>query len=326
IFLVGDFTARVGDPDKTKTRNLLSEEEIKKNMAGWKKQASQLIDFESKKNPVRFERNYKWLSKLKLADLIELMSHITAQRMLERDLFERRIEKGIPVRLQEFIYPLLQGYDGVAMEIDMEIGGTDQIFNMLVGRDLLKSYLGKEKFVRANKMVPAPSGGTMSKSKGNGINLNDSSEDIYGKAMSYSDTFIPTGLELLTDVPLKEIKKIEREIEKGANPMQFKKLMAFEIVKTIKGEKEAVKAQKEFERVFQKQKRPTQAEKVDIKKLSLERLVKIGAASSKSQAKRLIEQGAVKVNEEKKNDWKKEIDLQKGDIVQVGPKKFYEIK
>jgi len=326
IFLVGDFTARVGDPDKAKTRNLLSEEEIKKNMARWKKQASQLIDFESKKNPVKFEGNYKWLSKLKLADLIELMSHITAQRMLERDLFERRIEKGIPVRLQEFIYPLLQGYDGVAMKIDMEIGGTDQIFNMLVGRDLLKSYLGKEKFVRANKMVPAPSGGTMSKSKGNGINLSDSSEDIYGKAMSYSDAFIPTGLELLTDVPLKEIEKIEREIEEGANPMQFKKLMAFEIVKTIKGEKEAVKAQKEFERVFQRQKKPTKAEKVDIKKLSLESLVKIGAASSKSQAKRLIKQGAVKVNEEKKSDWKKEIDLQRGDIIQVGPKEFYEIK
>ena len=206
IFLVGDYTAKIGDPDKDTTRKMLTDEEIENNMSSWKQQAGQLIDFGGK-NPVRFERNYKWLSKLKLNDLIKLMSNITVQRMLERDMFERRIKEGDPIRLHEFIYPLMQGYDGVAMEVDMEIGGTDQTFNMLVGRDLIESYLGKEKFVRTNKMMDAPDGRTMSKTKGNGINLADSPEEIFGKAMSYSDGHILPGFELLTAVPMEEIEK-----------------------------------------------------------------------------------------------------------------------
>jgi tyrosyl-tRNA synthetase len=323
IFLVGDFTARVGDPDKKMTRNLLTEKEIKKNMAGWKKQASQLIDFNDKKNPVRFEGNYKWLSKLKLYDLIKLMSCITVQRMLERDLFEKRIRKGNPIRLQEFIYPLMQGYDGVAMEVDMEIGGADQTFNMLLGRDLIKSYLGKEKFIRTNKMVLAPDGRNMSKTKGNGINLNDSGKEIYGKAMSYPDEFILEGLELLTDMPLENIREIEKEMKKGANPMVFKKLMAFEIVKTIKGEKKALLAQEEFENIFQRHQRPTKIPKVRIKELSIGSLVEIKAAVSKNEARRLMTQGAVRVNDGKVTDWRKEIKLNKGDVIQVGKRKFY---
>jgi tyrosyl-tRNA synthetase len=325
IFLVGDFTARVGDPDKKTTRKLLTGKEIKKNMAGWKKQTSQLIDFNDRKNPVKFEGNYKWLSKLKLYDLIKLMSSITVQRMLERDLFERRIKNGAPIRLQEFIYPLLQGYDGVAMEVDMEIGGADQTFNMLVGRDLVKSYLGKEKFVRTNKMVVSPDGKSMSKTLGNGINLSDSGKEIYGKAMSYPDEFILQGLELLTDVPLEVMEDVEREIKKGANPMQFKKLMAFEIVKTIKGEREAGKSQKEFENVFQERKKPSKIPKVRIKELSIDSLVNIKAVSSRSEAKRLILQGAVEINNKKIIDWKREIKLKKGDLIKVGKRKFYQV-
>lgn len=184
IFLVGDFTSRVGDPDKDVVRQMLTTEQIAQNMKNWKQQAGKLIDFEGE-NPVQFWHNYDWLSKLKLEDIIELMSHMTVQRMLERDMFDRRYKEGGPIYLQEFIYPLMQGYDSVAMDIDIEICGADQTFNALVGRKLCNEYLGKERFVRTNVMMDAPNGRTMSKTKGNGINLADTPEDMYGKAMSY---------------------------------------------------------------------------------------------------------------------------------------------
>jgi tyrosyl-tRNA synthetase len=328
IFLIGDYTAKVGDPDKDTTRKMLTDEDIEKNMSGWKKQASQLIDFGGE-NPVRFERNYKWLSKLKLNDLIKLMSSITVQRMLERDMFERRIKEGDPIRLHEFIYPLMQGYDGVAMEVDMEIGGTDQTFNMLVGRDLIGSYLGKEKFVRTNKMMDAPDGRTMSKTKGNGINLADSPADMFGKAMSYSDQHILSGFELLTMVSMKEIEKIKMAMEKGENPMIFKKKMAFEIVKTIKGENAAEMAQKHFEQVFSKKELPTEISEIKVSSGEelINVLVKNKLATSKTDARRKIDQGGIKVDNEIIHDWQLKLDKSfNGKILKAGKREFRRIK
>lgn len=296
IFLVGDFTAKVGDPDKDSTRSLLSDEQIEANMAGWKKQAAQLIDFGGD-NPVRFERNHKWLSKLTLDDLIRLMSKITVQRMLDRDMFNRRIKEGNPIGLHEFIYPLMQGFDGVAMEVDMEIAGADQTFNTLVGRDLNKAYLGKEKFIRTNKMMDAPDGRTMSKTKGNGINLGDTAEVMYGKAMSYPDTAILAGLELLTNVPMDEVAQIGQKIGQGTNPMNYKKLMAFEIVRAIKGDKEAKAAQEYFEKTVQNKEIPDQVEEAYLPIASyklIDLLVELKMATSKGEARRLIEQGGIK--------------------------------
>ncbi len=328
IFLVGDYTAKVGDPDKETTRGMLSDEQIEKNMSGWKEQAAQLIDF-SGNNPVRFERNYKWLSKLKLDNLIKLMSNITVQRMLERDLFERRIKEGDPIRLHEFIYPLMQGYDGVAMEVDMEIGGSDQTFNMLVGRELSKGYLGKEKFVRTNKMMDAPDGRTMSKTKGNGINLSDTPEDMFGKAMSYSDDHIIAGLELLTEVPTEDIKKIEKEIKEGASPMEHKKFMAFEIVKMIKGEEAARGAQDYFTRTVQKKEIPDEVvpSPTPPETILIELMVEEGLAVSKSDAKRKIEQGGVEIDGKKIIDINAEITQEMdGKILKVGKREFRRIK
>ena len=327
VFLVGDFTAKAGDPDKDKTRKMLTDEEIETNMAGWKEQAAQLIDF-SGDNPVKFERNHKWLSKLNLEDLIKLMSNITVQRMLERDLFERRIKENDPIRLHEFIYPLMQGYDGVAMEVDMEIGGADQIFNMLVGRDLSKHYLGKEKFVRANKMMDAPDGRTMSKTKGNGINLADSAQEMYGKAMSYPDSAILSGFELLTEISMAEIEKIKKEMERGENPMKFKKDMAFEIVKMIKGEDAAQKAKEYFEKTIQKKEIPEEVVEVKLEKEEniVDVLVLADMAESKSDARRKIEQGGVSMNGEAIKDLKliigKDYDKQ---VLKVGKKDFRKI-
>lgn len=328
IFLVGDFTSKIGDPDKNATRKILTDEEIEKNMSGWKEQAAQLIDF-SGDNPVKFERNYKWLSRLTPFDMLKLMSNITIPQVLQRDLFKKRLEADDTLKLHEVVYPLLQGYDGVAMEVDMEIGGADQIFNMLVGRDLSRAYLKKEKFVRANKMMEAPDGVTMSKTKGNGINLSDSADQMYGKAMSYPDSSLLSGLELLTEVPMEEIEKIKKEIEEGANPMQFKKLMAYEIVKLIKGEKEALAAQDYFEKTIQKKEIPDEVLEINVKDnvKVIDVIIISGLASSKADARRKIEQGGVNIDKEIIKDFQKTLGKDyDGKILKVGKKDFRKIK
>lgn len=326
IFLVGDYTARVGDPDKDSARKMLTEAEIKENMSGWKEQAAQLIDFDGP-NPVLFKNNYEWLAPLNFNDLIQLMSKMTVQQMLERDMFARRLKEGDPIGLQEFIYPLMQGYDGVAMQVDIEIGGADQTFNMLAGRNLSKSYLGKEKFVRTNKMMDAPDGRTMSKTKGNGINLGDSSFDMYGKAMSYSDDKITMGLELITNVPMNEIKKVGEAIAAGENPMQFKKMMAFEIVKTIRGEDEAKKAADEWQKTFSEKGIPTDIPEFSLvpNETLLELLVRTECADSKTKARALIEEGAVKNAETEEKYTDVAYVCTQPIILKVGKKRFVKI-
>jgi tyrosyl-tRNA synthetase len=296
-------------------------------MNGWKKQAAQLIDFEGE-NPVKFEQNNRWLSKLNLEDILNLMSNVTVQQMLERDLFAKRLEENISIGLHEFMYPLMQGYDGVAMEVDMEIGGTDQTFNMLMGRQLSKAYLGKEKFVRTNKMMEAPEGRTMSKTRGNGINLSDSPEEIYGKAMSYPDEYITKGLELLTEVPLEKIKEVKVLLGKGENPLQFKKLMAFEIVKTIKGEKAAKKAESHFEKVVQEQEIPKEIPEIRVTsgKPIYQNVKKMAPKLSNSQIKRIIKQGGLTINDEKLTDPFSEVQLKPGDIIKLGKRRYAKIK
>jgi len=327
IFLVGDYTAKVGDPDKDTGRKLLTDLDIESNMRGWKEQAAQLIDFDGE-NPVLFKRNYEWLSKLNLEKLIELMSTTTVQQMIERDMFARRLKQNDSIGLHEFIYPLMQGYDSVAMKVNLEIGGTDQTFNMLMGRNLVKKYLGKEKFIRTNEMMDAPDGITMSKTKGNGINLSDSAEDMYGKAMSYRDELITKGLRLLTEVSAEDIWNIDEQMGKGDNPMQFKKLMAYEIVKTIKGKNEASKAQEYFERTVQNKEISNNiAEKVKAtgETTLLDFFKKADPKQSSSSIKRLIEQGGVEVEGKKITDPFEKIDLKKGNLVKFGKRKYFEI-
>jgi tyrosyl-tRNA synthetase len=319
VFLVGDYTAKVGDPDPTKdgARPILSEETIAKNMAGWKEQASQLIDFEGD-NPVEFKHNYEWLSKLNLNDLIVLMSKVTVQQMIERDMFTRRFNQKSPIGLQEFIYPLMQGFDSVAMEMDLEIGGTDQTFNMLMGRQLVKDYLGKEKFVRTNVMMDAPDGRTMSKTKGNGINLVDSAENMYGKAMSYPDELIIKAMTLLTEVPMNDVAELERQMASGENPMNIKKIMAFEVVKMIKGEKAAEQGRAYFEKTVQnKEVSDDMIEETNIKgKMSLIDFLKQSSeGDSASELKRLIEQGGVEVDGKKVTDPATEVEFKSGTLV-----------
>ncbi len=328
IFLVGDYTAKVGDPDKDTGRKILSDEQIRKNMEGWKEQASQLIDFEGE-NPVHFKHNYEWLSKLNLAELINLMSSTTVQQMMERDLFQKRIQNNNPIGLQEFIYPLMQGYDSVAMKVDMEIGGNDQVFNMLMGRNLVRKYLNKEKYVRTHEMMEAPDSGTMSKTRGNGINLGDTSGDIYGKAMSYPDEMIYKCFRLLTDVDLDEILDIQKDIEGGENPMKYKKMMAYEVVKTIKGKREADKSQEYFEKTVQnKEIDEEKAKPVSlIGNMTILDFIKNSSEGkeSSSQIKRVIEQGGVYINKDKATDPYTVYVFKSGDIIKYGKRTLYKV-
>ncbi len=328
IFLVGDYTAKVGDPDKDSTRELLTDDFIEKNMKGWKDQAAQLIDFEGD-TPVEFKHNYEWLSKLKLNEIIELLSKATVQQMIERDMFQRRMSQNNPIGLQEFIYPLMQGYDSVAMNVDLEIGGTDQIFNMLMGRQLVKEYLGKDKFVRANIMMDAPDHRTMSKTKGNGINLADTPENMFGKAMSYPDELMVKAMLLLTEMPISEIEDIEQQIKLGENPMNFKKIMAFEIVKMIKGEKSAKKGREHFEQTVQnKEITDDLITETNVKgKMTVWEFLKKTEKSgiSGSELKRLIEQGGVQIDGKKVIDPNTMLEFTSGNLIKKGKRNFIKI-
>ncbi|MFA5187766.1 MAG: tyrosine--tRNA ligase [Patescibacteria group bacterium] len=299
IFLIGDFTARIGDPtDKLAARKQLTKKEVEKNFQGWKKQASSILDF-GNKNPIKIMYNSKWHEKLKLSDALELGSKVTVQRMLERDMFEKRMQEGKPIYLHEFLYPLMQGYDSVVMDVDLEIGGNDQTFNMLIGRDLMKTLKNKEKFVLTIKLLVDPNGKKMGKTEGNMVELSDSPENMFGKIMSWPDEMIIEVFEICTDVPLVEIKKMKEQMQTGTNPRNFKLLLAFEIVKIYKGEKAANEAQLNFIKVFSNKEIPEEVKsyKVESRKL-LEILEETGLVTSRSEARRVIEQGGVKIDNE----------------------------
>lgn len=289
ILLIGDFTGRIGDPtDKTATRKQLSTKEIKENLKSYTKQAGMILDM--KKIEVKF--NSKWLSKLSFEKVMEIASEFTLQQMIERDMFEKRIKEGQPVHLHEFFYPLMQGYDSVAMDVDMEIGGNDQTFNMLVGRTMMKNR-GKEKYVLTTKLLVDPTGKKMGKSEGNMVTLEDSPENMFGKVMSWPDSLMSLAFEICTRVPLSELDSV------NTNPRDLKIKLASEIVKIFHGEKKAKEAEESFVNTFQKGGIPKDIEEIKGSGslgviLVLKRIV-----TSMSEWRRLIEEGAVKkINEE----------------------------
>ena len=217
IFLIGDYTAMIGDPDKKTARQQLTREQVLANCKDYQKQASRFLNFKGK-NPVALKFNSQWLKKLTFAETLELLTNFTVQRMLERDLFQERIKAGNPLYLHEFMYPVMQAYDSVAMDVDGEIGGNDQTFNMLSGRDLMKSLKGKEKFVLTMKLLEDPTGKKMGKTEGNMITLNDSPTDMFGKVMSWTDNMISLGFELCTNATMAEVADLEKMLKNGVKP------------------------------------------------------------------------------------------------------------
>ncbi|MFC1789448.1 tyrosine--tRNA ligase [Patescibacteria group bacterium] len=331
ILLVGDFTACIGDPsDKNSERPKLSEKQVLENAKKYKKQAEKILDFSSSKNPCKLEFNSKWLGKMKNKELLELAGCFTVQQIIERDLFQKRLKEKKPIGLHEFLYPLFQGYDSVAMNIDMEIGGRDQLFNMLAGRTLLEKYKKKEKFVITTTFLEGTDGRKMSKSWQNAINLTDSPKEQYGKIMSMKDELILDYFRAATRRSLSEIKEIERKIKaKKTNPRDVKASLAREVVALYYGEKKAREEEKEFNKVFKEKKLPSDILGIKIKGKSmkaLDFLVETKLVNSKTEAQRMILQGAVKINNNLQKEWKKEIEIKKGMIVQVGKRRFVKIK
>ncbi|MBI4122559.1 MAG: tyrosine--tRNA ligase, partial [Parcubacteria group bacterium] len=258
-----------------------------------------------------------------------LASEFTVQQMVERDMFEKRLKDGKPIGLHEFLYPLMQGYDSVQMEVDVEIGGNDQLFNMLAGRTLLRTLKGKEKHVVTTPLLEGLDGRKMSKSYGNTVNITDDPADMYGKIMSIADELIITYFELCTDVPSSEIHDIAAVLKQGAKARDAKARLAFEIVKLYHGQRAAEEAEEEFEKVFRKGERPEEITVVKVrgaKHQARDLLVHLGMASSKSEAGRLIQQGGVKIDDKVVRDWKWSVSPKSGMVVQVGKRKFVKIE
>jgi len=321
IFLVGDFTGVIGDPtDKSAARKPLTREQVLKNSQTWKEQAGRILTFKGK-NPAKLLYNSQWGDKVSFKDLIKITSHFTVQQMLERDFFQRRLKANKPIHLHEFLYPVAQAIDCVEMEVDLEMGGSDQIFNMLAGRTLMKALKGKEKFVFATKLLVDSKGEKVGKTAGNALFLNASAHDMFGGVMSFPDETIIPGFELLTQMPMEEIKEMEKALQKGKNPMVLKKKLAFEITKMLYSEIEAEKAQEEFKRVYQKNIFPEKVEPSPPANSLTDFLIAKGYTSS--EAKRLIDQGAVDINGATVKDRYMEVNV--GDKIKVGKKTFYEV-
>lgn len=327
IILFGDFTARIGDPSGEKTaRKQLSREEVLRNVKRWKKLVEPLMNFSDRKNPPRIMFNNNWLAKLTLENLINLASNFTVQQMIGRDMFQKRLKEKRPIHLHEFLYPLMQGYDSVVMNVDVEVCGTDQIFNALAGRTLLKKIKGKEKFVVAVTLMENPkTGELMSKSKGTGIFLDASASNLYGQVMSQPDEMTEILFTNNTYLSLEEIKKLIKK----SNPRDSKMRLAFEIVSIYHGEKEAKTAQTNFVKTFQKRELPDKIKSLVIKEKAIklsEFMLKSGVAESRSDARRKIEQGGVSVDGKKTRDYNYVLGkAENGKVIKVGKLHFARI-
>lgn len=316
ILLIGSFTAMIGDPSgRDMLRPPLTKEQVEENFQTYKEQAAKILDF----SKITIRYNDEWLEELKLSDTVFLAANFTVQQMLERDMFERRLKEGKPIRMHEFLYPLMVGYDSVKLDVDCEIGGTDQEFNMLAGRTLQQTYGKREKFVLTTKLLEGTDGRKMSKSYDNCVYLDDAPNDMFGKLMSIKDDLMEIYFECSTDAPEKEYKALLK-----GNPREAKMHLAKEITTLYHGKDAAEAAMQEFINVFSNKQAPTDIPEASIKKgaLLIDVLIEHKLIPSKSEFRRLIEQKGITLNETvvEQLDQKAE----KG-IVRIGKRKFLKI-
>ncbi|MFT6765576.1 MAG: tyrosyl-tRNA synthetase [Alteromonas naphthalenivorans] len=326
-FLIGDFTARIGDPSgKSKTRPPLTPEEIKKNTETYFEQVGRILD----KDKVTVRYNSEWLAKLTFEDVLKLCAKVTVARITERDDFSKRLKENTPVGMHELMYPVMQGYDSVALDADVELGGTDQTFNLLMGRFLQEQY-GKEPQVILTMPLLEGLDGTdkMSKSLGNYIGLSEPADKAFGKLMSISDTLMWRYFEVLIQMPKAEIELLQKEVSGSKkHPMDVKKQMAKSVITEFWSANDAQKAQSQFEDVFQKGDL-SKAQSVELpadtkNPIWIVELLKIlGALKSSSEAKRLIEGGSVAIDGEQIKDFKAEIAWKSGMTIKVGKHRIY---
>lgn len=329
IFLIGDFTGMIGDPgDKSSARVRQTHENVEKNFRNWKDQVKNIVGFDDEENPFQIKYNSEWLGKLNFETVLDLSSNFTVQQMLERDMFEKRMKEGKPIYLHEFLYPLMQGYDSVAMDVDVELCGTDQIFNALAGRTLMQKLKKKDKFVIAvNLIQDEKTGMLMSKSNNTGVFLDLEPNDLYGAIMSQTDGMIKPLFIGCTRVSLGEVEKLNI----NENPRDSKMKLAFEIVKMFHGKKEAGKAQDNFVNTIQNKEIPDEVEEVKVKEGMniIDIMVSTNMATSKSDARRKMEQNGVSI------EGGKELEMviadrnitkdDNGKVIKVGKKNFRKI-
>lgn len=324
ILLIGDYTARIGDPTgKSETRKVLTEAEIKKNMAHYIEQASKILDL--KKLEIRY--NSEWFKKMSMAEILGLTAKKTVAQMLQREDFKNRMKNDQDIATTELLYPLMQGYDSVMLEADVELGGTDQTFNMLVGRDLQKAFNCKtiQDVITCPILEGLDGVEKMSKSLNNYIGFTESPSQIFGKTMSIPDTMIVKYFELATDVNVEEINKA---LKTGENPRNLKVRLAKELVTLYHSKSAANDAEAEFINMFQKKELPDVIEEKKLKQSKwklVDLLVETGLVTSKGEARRMIEQGGVKVDQEKVMSVDTKLDISKGKLLQVGKRKWVKV-
>ncbi len=329
IFLIGDFTTMIGDPtDKKQVRRQRSRAEALANAKNYQKQAAAYLDFKGP-NAAKLKYNSAWNDQLNFKDLIGLASHFTVQQMIQRDMFQERLKAARPIYLHEFLYPLTQAYDSLMLDVDIEVGGNDQTFNMLCGRELLKVLKNKEKFVLTLKLLTDEKGEKMGKTEGNVIFLDENPQDMYGQIMSWPDNLIVTAFELGTKVSTAEIASIAASLKKGEdNPRDWKMKLAWEITKINHGLAAADKAQAHFVRVIQKKELPMEMDELAVARsaASLEELLSLLVPrlfASKSEARRLLKEGGIKINGAVVKDSHKKYKIgPPGLVLQRGKKSF----
>ncbi len=322
VFIIGDFTGVIGDTsDKDSERPMLTADVVKKNLKSYIAQASKIIDI--KKTEIHY--NSAWLKKLTYAEIGTQADAFSLHEFITRENIAKRLDQGKRISLRELLYPLMQGFDSVKIKSDVEIGGTDQKFNILAGRQLQKLYGQEPQNVMTNPIIEGLDGRKMSSSYGNTVNLFDVPNDMFGKIMSVKDEFIITYFILATRIPLEEIKKYENQLQDGINPRDIKLKLAFEITKMYHNEKLAQQAQDYWISTFSKKEIPDQ---IPVFKMIQNDLVSVlvdsGVTSSKSEARRSIEQGGVKINGEVTRDAKTEV--KSGDIIQKGKMHFVKVE
>ena len=324
IFLIGDFTGRIGDPSgKNKTRPPLTDKEIKENAQTYKDQVYKVLD--PQKTIIDF--NSRWGDSMSAADMIKLAAQSTVARMIERDDFSKRYKNNQPISIHEFLYPLMQGYDSVELEADIELGGTDQKFNLLVGRDLQRNSDMSPQTIITLPLLEGLNGvKKMSKSEQNYIGITESADEIFGKTMSISDEIMFKWFDLLSFRPPSDIDNLKKSIDNGANPRDAKIELAYELAERFTSTKDAEEAKENFFKKFAKNELPTNIEEKEIPfsgELALPNILKdLGMVTSTSEALRLIKQGAVKIDQNKVESKDFKIEQNKKTLIQVGKKKF----
>lgn len=328
ILLIGNGTVRIGDPTgRDSTRPVLTDEVIQENFKNWQAQASKILDF----SKIEIRYNGDWLDKLTYADMIKLMAQTTVQQLIERDMFQDRLQKGLPIHGHEIMYPLLQGYDSVAMDVDLELGGTDQTFNMMMGRHLQKVYNNREKWVLTTPIINGTDGRKMSKSFGNFVALTEAPNDMFGKLMSIADDQIIEYFTLLTDVPMADIEAMATSMQQGANPMEFKKRLAHTLTSFYHDTAAADAAQAHFEQTVQKGDLPAEIPEMMVAENAtrlLDVLRQAWPEETNSNWRRLIEQGGVELlpSGERPSDPNQVLDLNQVEVIRAGKRRYIRIK